>query len=123
MARELSPTTVKKFEKLLVEERERIVNLLEVHQREREEARLSETSSERIPDPTTAEGGSMAFEYQKELSVDYNLEDMVRKIDKAQERISEGQYGICVTCEKAIPVARLEALLHATECVECASKQ
>lgn len=123
MARQLSSKTVKRFEKLLAEERGRIVNLLDVHQREREEARLSETSSERIPDPTTAEGGSMAFEYQKELSVDYNLEDIIRKIDAAQVRIDEGKYGICVTCEKAIPVARLEALLHATECVECASKR
>jgi DnaK suppressor protein len=123
MVRELSKSTVNKFEKLLAEERERIVTLLEVHEREREEAHRSETSSERTPDPTTAEGGTMAFEYQKELAVDSNLEDIVRKIDHAQERIGSGTYGICESCGNAIPVARLGVLLHASQCVECASKR
>lgn len=123
MARQLSPTTIQKFEKLLTEERDRINALLAVHEREREEAHRSETSSERTPDPTTAEGGSMAFEYQKELAVDSNLLDIVRKIDHAHERIAVGEYGICETCGNAIPVARLEVLLHASQCVECASKR
>lgn len=123
MARQLSPNTIKRFEKLLVEERGRIVTLLDVHEREREEAHRSETSSERTPDPTTAEGGSMAYEYQKELAVDSNLEDIVRKIDHAIEQIKAGKYGICETCGNSIPVARLEVLPHASKCVECASKR
>jgi len=123
MSRQLSPTTIKKFEKLLVEERARIVTLLEVHEREREEAHRSETSSERTPDPTTAEGGSMAFEYQKELAVDSNLEDIVRKIDHATDQMKAGKYGNCETCDRSIPVARLEVLPHASQCVECASKR
>jgi DnaK suppressor protein len=122
MARKLSPTTIRKFEKLLAEERNRISELLDTHEREREEAHRSETSSERTPDPTTAEGGSMAFEYQKELAVDFNLFDIVRKIDHAQDRIANGNYGNCETCGNAIPVARLGVLPHASQCVGCASK-
>jgi RNA polymerase-binding protein DksA len=88
---------------------------------EREEVRLSETSSERSPDPNTAEGGSLAFELEKELSVAKNAEDLLAKVDEAIGRIEEGAYGICVDCDKPIPVARLDALPYATLCVECAS--
>ncbi len=76
MPRKLADSTVGRLRVQLEAERTRLVKLLETHQREREEARLSETAAERTPDPMTAEGGSMAFEYEKELSVDQNLEDL-----------------------------------------------
>ncbi len=121
MARELAKSTLRRFEGRLNEERDRLRGVIREIEEEREEVRLSETSSERSPDPNTAEGGSLAFELEKELSVAKNAEDLLAKVDEAIGRIEEGSYGNCVDCGKAIPVARLDALPYATLCVECAS--
>ena len=67
MARKLSQNTINKFKKRLEAEREQLLSMLEQHQEEREKVRLSEASAERSPDPTSADGGSMAFELEKEL--------------------------------------------------------
>ena len=88
---------------------------------EREEVRLTETSSDRSPDPNTAEGGSLAFEMEKELSILENTRDILSKVEESLVRIDEGTYGICDLCGTAIPVARLEALPYTKLCVACAS--
>jgi RNA polymerase-binding transcription factor DksA len=44
----------------------------------------------------------------------------VADIDEALARIEDGSYGICDSCARPIPVARLEALPHARTCVRCA---
>ena len=64
----------------------------------------------------------MAFEYEKELSIDQNATDLLRKIEHALTRLGEGSYGICEVCGQPIPVARLEALPYATLCVKDASR-
>ncbi|HEY5578271.1 MAG TPA: TraR/DksA C4-type zinc finger protein [Acidimicrobiia bacterium] len=122
MARQLAPSTLERFRTRLTAERDRLQALLVEHEQEREEARLSETPAERTPDPTTAEGGSMAFELEKDLSIDANAEDLLRKVMRALERIEEETYGICEVCGNPIPVARLEALPYATTDVECARR-
>jgi DnaK suppressor protein len=120
MSRQLAQSTLDKFRTVLEEERIRLRELLDEHELERENARLAETAAERSPDPSSAEGGSMAFEYEKELSVDANTEDLLRKADKALERLNEGSYGTCESCGTAIPIARLEVLPYTTVCIECA---
>jgi DnaK suppressor protein len=122
MSRQLAQSTLDKFRAVLEEEQARLRALLEEHELEREQARLAETAAERSPDPTSAEGGSMVFEYEKELSVDANTEDLLRKAGNALERLDQGEYGICESCGVAIPVARLEVLPYTTLCVECAQR-
>lgn len=122
MSRQLAKSTLDKFRLVLEEERTRLRSLLEEHEQERENARLAETAAERSPDPASAEGGSMAFEYEKDLSVDANTEDLLRKAENALERLNSGEYGICESCGAAIPVARLEVLPYTTVCVECAQR-
>jgi DnaK suppressor protein len=122
MTRELAPTTLKRLRSALEEERDRITALLEEHEQEREEARLSETSAERSPEPASAEAGSMAFEFEKELSIDQNASDLLRKVEHALRRLADKTYGTCEVCGQPIPVARLEALPYATLCVKDASR-
>lgn len=45
------------------------------------------------------------------------------QIDDALARFDEGQYGICVECDKPIPLSRLQALPYAVHCIECKRKQ
>ena len=122
MARKLAASTLKKFRVQLESEQERLERMIALHVRELEEARQTETSAERSPDPGSAEAGSMNFEFEKELSLGQNTVDLLRKVERALGRVSDGHYGICETCGTQIPVARLEVLPYATECVNCARR-
>tara|TARA_B100000287_G_scaffold383290_1_gene388957 strand:- start:207 stop:584 length:378 start_codon:yes stop_codon:yes gene_type:complete len=121
MARKLSATTINRLKKKLLKEQEDLSTILEKHQVERENIRLSEASSDRSPDPTTADGGSMAFELEKDLTLDENTKDLLTQVEKALERISKKKYGDCEICEKPIPVNRLDALPYTTSCKDCAN--
>ena len=121
MTRKLSVNTVNKFKKMLEQERDNLTNLLERHQEERERVRLSEGSAERSPDPSEADGGSMAFELEKELTLDENTKYLLNQVEHALYLIKKKKYGICENCGVAIPVARLEALPYSTNCRDCAA--
>ena len=120
MARQLSQNTINKFKKKLLAEREQLIAILEQHQEEREKVRLSEASAERSPDPTSADGGSMAFELEKELTLDENTKHLLNQVEHALVLIKKKKYGNCENCGEPIPVARLEALPYATLRKECA---
>lgn len=121
MVRSLAKSTVDRFRERLVEEKDRLTGIIREIDEGREEIRLSETSSDRSPDPNTAEGGSLAFELEKEFSLAFNAQDLLSKVVAALEKIEDGGYGTCTDCGKPIPVARLDALPYATRCVECSS--
>ena len=120
MARKLSPNTINKFKKRLEAEKEQLSSMLELHQQEREKIRLSEASAERSPDPTSADGGSMAFELEKELTLDENTKHLLNQVEHALVLFKKKKYGNCENCGEPIPVARLEAIPYSTICKNCA---
>ena len=120
MKRKLAESTVNKFKKRLLDEQKQLQDILEKHHEEREKIRLSEASAERSPDPTSADGGSMAFELEKELTLDENTRHLLNQIDQALVLIKKKKYGNCESCQEPIPVARLEALPYSTNCKDCA---
>ena len=120
MARKLSQNTINKFKKKLLAEREQLLSILEQHHQERENIRLSEASAERSPDPSSADGGSMAFELEKELTLDENTRHLLNQVEHALVLIKKKKYGNCENCGEPIPVASLEALPYATLRKECA---
>ncbi|HSJ36343.1 MAG TPA: TraR/DksA family transcriptional regulator [Acidimicrobiia bacterium] len=123
MARKLAKSTVERYRKRLEEEKARLEELIEEARVELEEARQTESSGERSPDPGNAEAGSMKFEYEKELSMQQNSIDLLHKVENALIRIERGEYGQCESCGNDIPTARLDALPYATLCVDCARKR
>ena len=42
-------------------------------------------------------------------------------IARALDKIKDGTYGICVTCDEEIPIARLKAYPFAERCIRCAT--
>ena len=122
MTRKLAKSTVERFQKRLEAEKTRLEELIDEYESELEVARLTESSSDRSPDPGNAEASSMKMEYAKELSIEQNTADLLSKVDHALERIGSGEYGICESCGKPIPIERLDVLPYSTLCVECASK-
>ncbi len=69
VARKLAKSTVDKFKMRLESERVRLQGIIADYEQELEEARLSESSSDRSPDPGNAEARSTKLEYAKELSI------------------------------------------------------
>jgi len=43
----------------------------------------------------------------------------LRMIEEALDRLSSGDFGVCLACEEAIPAKRLKALPWARYCVSC----
>lgn len=123
MAKTMNKTQLKAFREQLEAEQARLSELIEEHEQELEEARLTETSADRSPDPGSAEAGSMKFEYEKELSLERNTIDLLHKVERALVSMDKGTYGVCEVCRSDIPIARLEVLPYATMCVTCASQR
>ena len=64
----------------------------------------------------------MKLEYAKELSIEQNTVDLLRKVEHALEMVEQGKYGNCEICGNPIPVERLDVLPYSTLCVEDAAK-
>lgn len=65
-----------------------------------------------------ADVGSDAFERTKDLSILASLDDQLREVDRALERVERGTYGVCEACGDPILGARLEALPATRFCVQ-----
>ena len=68
-----------------------------------------------------AEADPISVERDRLLSLRALARQRVEDIDAAVRRLDAGAYGACRTCRRPIPVARLEAVPEATQCVGCAS--
>jgi DnaK suppressor protein len=53
------------------------------------------------------------------LTMDREIRN-ISEIEQALKRIARNEYGVCVTCEKAIPRNRLQAIPWTRQCVDCA---
>ena len=67
-----------------------------------------------------AEADSISVERDRLLSLRALARQRLEDVDAAVRRLDAGAYGGCRTCRRPIPVARLEAVPVATQCVGCA---
>jgi RNA polymerase-binding transcription factor DksA len=67
------------------------------------------------------EADGMGVERDRLLSLQALARRRLDDIDAAARRLDAGTYGACRSCRRPIPVARLEAVPEATQCVRCAS--
>jgi len=72
-------------------------------------------------DEESGEGGTMAVERERDLTLSAQARGAVDEIDQALRKLDLGTYGICEKCETPIPKARLMALPYAALCVGCKS--
>ena len=68
------------------------------------------------------EGPTLAFERSQANAILGQTRDHLAQIDSALERLADGSYGVCTTCGRDIPLARLDARPYSTQCVICAGK-
>lgn len=62
---------------------------------------------------------SQEEEFSLELRTRDRERKLIRKIDKALERLEEDDYGFCDACGVEIGIRRLEARPTATLCIDC----
>jgi DnaK suppressor protein len=108
--------TQTKYKKLLLEEKQRILN--NSKNALKNELALS-------PDDLPDETDLAASEINQNLV--FKLRDRERqllsKIDEALARIEEGTFGTCTDCEEPIEVRRLEARPVSDLCIACKERQ
>jgi DnaK suppressor protein len=68
-----------------------------------------------------AEADSLHVERDRVLSLAAQARNRIEEVEAALRRLDTGAYGACRSCRRPIPVARLEAVPEATQCVSCAS--
>ncbi len=83
---------------------------------------ITELQRDRLTDSAgddQADTGTKTFEREQEITLANNLLERITQVERAIERLGEGNYGWCEKCGNAIPVERLAAFPSATLCVSC----
>lgn len=109
----------KKFEKLLMDERDRLC----VGIRKIEADTLYQPPTDNMSDLTSyAEVGTDNFDRETALNIASGESARLREVSDALRRIRGGAYGECEGCGAEIPRRRLEVFPAARYCIECQSK-
>lgn len=61
-------------------------------------------------------------EQERDLALIGGLQERMREVERALERLEGGTYGVCERCGQTIPAERLEVRPFATLCVDCQSQ-
>ncbi len=61
-------------------------------------------------------------QYDNLLPIEHALEERLRDIDEALEKMKRGRYGWCDNCKKEIKIERLKAVPEAKLCLKCGKK-
>lgn len=121
-----SPYTKKELDDLrerLLEERAELEAQLETIEEASFSATQSDMSGEVSFDDENADAGTFTFERERDLSIENNIRDLLRKIDRALGRMDGKTYGMCDRCGKPIEKARLKALPYVDLCIRDAQAQ
>jgi DnaK suppressor protein len=98
------------------------------HERTQALARVREYRSDQEQETTPPPGDEMdaarsLAEIETHATLIERVEDRLKAIDFAFDRLDRGLYGICAQCGEEIPLERLKALPFAAYCVDCQEKR
>jgi DnaK suppressor protein len=97
--------------------------------REYLEGRLQETRDELTQlderlesrgDYGLGKGDPLIVRWELNLALREKIEQRAEQLEDALERLGDGDYGICESCEQPIDPERLEVLPGTTLCIQCA---
>jgi DnaK suppressor protein len=83
---------------------------------------IAEMQRDRLTDSAgddQADTGTKTFEREQEISLANSIRERITQVERALDRLDDGQYGWCERCRNPIPVERLAAFPSATLCVTC----
>ncbi|MGD0012097.1 MAG: TraR/DksA family transcriptional regulator [Terriglobia bacterium] len=104
------------YKKRLVTTQDELLRLVTKSERDGREA--DEEATQDIADKA-------ANSYTKEFLFHQSDENrrLLQMVNEALERVKDGTYGLCVSCQGEVQVKRLEAVPWARHCIECQDKQ
>ena len=115
--------TIQEFKKQLEEKKEQLLaQMANVGHKVKGEGSVDnfEASYPDYGDPASIEdSANEVADYTTNLSFERDLENELRAIDKALQRMAEGKYGVCTYCGKDIEKERLKVRPESTSCVSC----
>ena len=115
---------LKNFKSLILKKKEELL----VELGYLESSTMSATSKDQSGDLSSysfhmADQGTDTMEREKAFSLASREGRYLHHLNEALERIENGTYGICRTCEGEISNNRLEAVPNATQCIDCKNNE
>jgi len=110
------------------EQRREALRAILNHERNQALARVREYRRDQEDEVTPPPGDEMDVarslaDLETHASLIERVEDRLKAIDFAFDRLEHDRYGICAQCEEEIPLERLRALPFAGYCVDCQEKR
>ena len=68
------------------------------------------------------ETATESFELEKRLALVHRIREQLAEVECALDKLKKGTYGLCDSCGKPIPLARLEAMPQANLCLGCRAR-
>jgi DnaK suppressor protein len=68
-------------------------------------------------------GGATIYEWELQLALRESLQQKLRSIEAALQKLDGGAYGVCERCGRPISPERLAVLPHTTLCIDCARQR
>ena len=68
------------------------------------------------------EEATESFELERRLTLEKRLREQLADVEHALQKFEDGSYGLCDNCGQPIDPARLEALPHASLCLDCKAR-
>jgi len=115
IAARLTPAEIEQFETALRDKR----RLLTSDVQSLEDADTRDPSEVSSFSTHLADLGSDRAESDVSLGRRASASSEIQEIDEALERIQDGSFGLCESCEKPIARERLEAIPYARLCMPC----
>lgn len=115
IAPKFSREDLERFERMLRERRTRLLVDLKAIEAEEVEG----ASEQSVPSTHLADAASDRAASDVSLGCRESGTNEVQAIDEALERIADGSFGLCDSCDGAIALARLEAIPYARLCLSC----
>ena len=97
--------------------------LLEEVEQLKAEAHPADERREGSPFGKREEEATETFELEKRLALEKRLRGQLAEVEHALGKFEDGTYGLCDVCGQSIDPARLEALPHASLCLNCKAQQ
>jgi RNA polymerase-binding protein DksA len=109
---------VERFRTALLEERKRVQDAMQYIHDEH-----PDTGDEVALSTHLMDNAALTLDQELDDTLEENSGKVLAEIDAALERIDAGTYGTCASCGREIPPERLEALPHATQCIDCKRRE
>src|SRR5437868_5017661 len=118
----LAPSTLQRLRERLETERDRHLRQAEDLTAEADLLASEREQGDTQFDEESGEGDTVNVERERDLALSATARQTVDDIERALPQMSDNTFGLCVTCGDRIPLARLEVLPWAVQCVKCKAR-